>query len=177
MTDTADELDLPRKQVGPNPQHLLITLMGDFWHGRAVAVPSSALVDVLGEFDISPASARSALSRLARRGILAITDDPARGNSKLIQYTDLGKDLNRSGARIIVFALTIVRNVYGRRLRVRRSRRRGARSAVIRSVNDRRCEQGNANQPTSDHGKLRYLSGADIIPSFFRRKRICQTWQ
>jgi phenylacetic acid degradation operon negative regulatory protein len=75
MTDTADELDLPRKQVGPNPQHLLITLMGDFWHGRAVAVPSSALVDVLGEFDISPASARSALSRLARRGILALHRD------------------------------------------------------------------------------------------------------
>lgn len=75
MTDTADQLDLPRKQVGPNPQHLLITLLGDFWHGRAVPVPSSALVDVLGEFDISPASARSALSRLARRGILTLHRD------------------------------------------------------------------------------------------------------
>ena len=75
MTDTAEQLDLPRKQVGPNPQHLLITLLGDFWHGRAVPVPSSALVDVLGEFDISPASARSALSRLARRGILTLHRD------------------------------------------------------------------------------------------------------
>ncbi|TQK17590.1 PaaX family transcriptional regulator [Microbacterium sp. SLBN-154] len=78
MTDSVDQsegLDLPRKQVGPNPQHLLITLMGDFWHGRAVAVPSSALVEVLGEFDISPASARSALSRLARRGILSLHRD------------------------------------------------------------------------------------------------------
>ncbi len=75
MADTAEELDLPRKQVGPNPQHLLITLIGDFWHGRAVAVPSSALVDLLGEFGITPASARSALSRLARRGILMLHRD------------------------------------------------------------------------------------------------------
>lgn len=73
--DSADELDLPRKQVGPNPQHLLITLLGDFWHGRAVPIPSAALVDVLGEFGISPASARSALSRLARRGILSLHRD------------------------------------------------------------------------------------------------------
>jgi phenylacetic acid degradation operon negative regulatory protein len=72
MTDPSDDLDLPRKQVGPNPQHLIITLLGDFWNGRSVPVPSSALVEILQEFDISEASARSALSRLAKRGILAL---------------------------------------------------------------------------------------------------------
>lgn len=68
--DPSTQLDLPRSQVGPNPQHLLVTLLGDYWHGRVVAIPSAAIVELLGEFGITAASARSALSRLARRGIL-----------------------------------------------------------------------------------------------------------
>ncbi|WP_197038937.1 hypothetical protein [Herbidospora cretacea] len=43
----------PRAQAGPNPQHLLTTL--------------------LGEFGISESSARAALSRLTRRGLIAVT--------------------------------------------------------------------------------------------------------
>ena len=61
---------LPRSQVGTNPQHLLITLMGDYWHGRTDPLPSAALVELLAEFDISEPSARAALNRLTKRGLL-----------------------------------------------------------------------------------------------------------
>ena len=61
---------LPRSQVGTTPQHLLMTLLGDYWSGRPEHLPSAALVELLGEFDISEASARAALNRLTRRELL-----------------------------------------------------------------------------------------------------------
>lgn len=61
---------LPRAQVGTTPQHLLMTLLGDYWSGRAEHLPSAALVELLAEFDISEASARAALNRLTRRELL-----------------------------------------------------------------------------------------------------------
>ena len=61
---------LPRSQVGTNPQHLLITLLGDYWYGRTEHLPSAALVELLAEFDISEPSARAALNRLTKRGLL-----------------------------------------------------------------------------------------------------------
>jgi phenylacetic acid degradation operon negative regulatory protein len=61
---------LPRSQVGTNPQHLLITLLGDYWYGRTEHLPSAALVELLAEFDISQPSARAAMNRLTKRGLL-----------------------------------------------------------------------------------------------------------
>src|SRR6185369_10554710 len=46
-------VDLPRSQAGSPPQHLLITLLADYWSGQAEPLPSAAL------------------ARLARRGLLA----------------------------------------------------------------------------------------------------------
>lgn len=63
-------LDLPRFQAGLPPQHLLLTLLGDYLAGRDVEIPSAALVSLLGDFGIQPAGARAALSRLAARGLL-----------------------------------------------------------------------------------------------------------
>lgn len=60
--------DLPRWQDGKNPQHLLVTIVGDFWVGRAEYLPSASLVKLLADFDVTGDSARAALSRLARRG-------------------------------------------------------------------------------------------------------------
>jgi phenylacetic acid degradation operon negative regulatory protein len=62
--------ELPRSQVGSSPQHLLTTLLGDYWLNRSEHLPSAALVALLGEFDVSVTGARAALSRLARRGLL-----------------------------------------------------------------------------------------------------------
>ena len=65
------ELDMPRFQVGFPPQHLLLTLIGDYWSGRCEALPSAALVDLLAEFEagtapslVGLASLRSELSEL-----------------------------------------------------------------------------------------------------------------
>ena len=43
------ELDMPRFQVGFPPQHLLLTLLGDYWSKRCEPLPSAALVDLLAE--------------------------------------------------------------------------------------------------------------------------------
>jgi phenylacetic acid degradation operon negative regulatory protein len=71
-TDVVDAGDdgLPRSQVGTTPQHLLMTLLGDYWLGRTELLPSAAIVELLAEFDISEPSARAALNRLTKRGLL-----------------------------------------------------------------------------------------------------------
>jgi phenylacetic acid degradation operon negative regulatory protein len=65
-----DDLQLPRLQEGARPQHLIMNLFGDYWWGQTERLPSAALVALVGEFDISSTSARAALSRLGRRGLL-----------------------------------------------------------------------------------------------------------
>jgi phenylacetic acid degradation operon negative regulatory protein len=67
-----DELNLPRLQTGFPPQHLLLTLFGDFWANRSEAIPSASLVDLLADFDVSEAGARAAIARLAKRGNLEV---------------------------------------------------------------------------------------------------------
>ncbi|HEY4607810.1 MAG TPA: PaaX family transcriptional regulator C-terminal domain-containing protein [Ilumatobacteraceae bacterium] len=69
------EIDMPRFQVGFPPQHLLLTLLGDYWSGRSEPLPSAALVDLLADFDVNPSGARAALSRLSIRGLLVGTKD------------------------------------------------------------------------------------------------------
>lgn len=72
-SDVDDVLRLPRAQEGARPQHLIVTLFGDYWWGRTEHLPSAALVALTNEFGISSASARAALSRLGRRGLLTAT--------------------------------------------------------------------------------------------------------
>ncbi|MCA2215511.1 PaaX family transcriptional regulator [Jidongwangia harbinensis] len=62
---------LPRAQSGPNPQHLLATILGEYLDSADADLPSAAVVAVLREFGISDTSARAALSRLTRRGLVA----------------------------------------------------------------------------------------------------------
>ncbi|MFD2415152.1 PaaX family transcriptional regulator [Amycolatopsis pigmentata] len=61
---------LPRSQAGSSSQHLLTTLLGDYWVLRTEHLPSAALVALLGEFDVGLTAARAALNRLARRGVV-----------------------------------------------------------------------------------------------------------
>lgn len=67
------DVDLPRTQAGTSPQHLLLVLLGDYWHGSQVPLPSAALVSLLAEFSVTGSSARAALSRLSRRGLLVLS--------------------------------------------------------------------------------------------------------
>ncbi|WP_345572362.1 PaaX family transcriptional regulator [Nonomuraea rosea] len=66
----AGDVDLPRFQVGAPPQHLITTLLGDYWISRPEQLPSAALVRLAEEFGVSAVAARAALSRLARRELL-----------------------------------------------------------------------------------------------------------
>jgi DNA-binding MarR family transcriptional regulator len=50
---------------------------------------------------ISRQAVHKTVTELARRGILELRDDPRRGNSKLVVYTEKGRLLNRAGAQII----------------------------------------------------------------------------
>ncbi|EFC84594.1 PaaX family transcriptional regulator C-terminal domain-containing protein [Parafrankia sp. EUN1f] len=66
----AELVDLPRVQAGAQPQHLLTTLLGDYWVDRLEHIPSVVLVSLLADFEVSTVGARAALSRLSRRGLL-----------------------------------------------------------------------------------------------------------
>lgn len=73
IDDATELLRLPRTHAGTQPQHLIVTLLGDYWFGRREALPSAGLVALVEEFGISSSSARAALSRLARRGLLGLS--------------------------------------------------------------------------------------------------------
>lgn len=62
---------LPRPHGGGGPQHLLITLLGDYWFARDELLPSAAIVDLLGEFGGNENASRQAVRRLTQRGLLA----------------------------------------------------------------------------------------------------------
>jgi phenylacetic acid degradation operon negative regulatory protein len=65
--------ELPRFQSGFPPQHVLLTLIGEYGLHIGDPIPSASLVLVLGEFGVTHAGARAAIARLARRGILVPT--------------------------------------------------------------------------------------------------------
>jgi phenylacetic acid degradation operon negative regulatory protein len=68
--DAVDPVRLPRRQTGNSPQGLAVTLLADYTLRTRAGLPSAALVALLAEAGVSPAGARTAVSRLARRGIL-----------------------------------------------------------------------------------------------------------
>jgi phenylacetic acid degradation operon negative regulatory protein len=85
------------------PQRLLVTLLGDFWRGKREHIPSTALLRLLAEFGISAQGARSALSRLVRRGLLLRS---RRGRRTFYDLTARGLELLDDGAkRIFSFGL------------------------------------------------------------------------
>ncbi|WBB76033.1 PaaX family transcriptional regulator [Micromonospora sp. WMMD1128] len=61
---------LPRRQSGTAPQGVAVTLMADYTLRTRAALPSAAIVALLAEAGVSSAGARTAISRLARRGVL-----------------------------------------------------------------------------------------------------------
>ncbi|GAB4106848.1 PaaX family transcriptional regulator C-terminal domain-containing protein [Micromonospora taraxaci] len=75
--EPADDVRVPRAQVGSSPQHLLATVLGEYLDSSDADLPSAAVIAILREFGISEPSARSALSRLVKRGLIA-----TRGNGR-----------------------------------------------------------------------------------------------
>ena len=68
--DAAGPVRLPRRQAGNSPQDLTVTLLADYTLRTRAWLPSAAVVALLGEAGVSDAGARTAISRLARRGVL-----------------------------------------------------------------------------------------------------------
>jgi phenylacetic acid degradation operon negative regulatory protein len=87
-TGGEDIPDMPRSRPGGGPQHLLATLLGSYGIGRREPVPAGMFPLLLAEFGISPAGARNALSRVARRGLLEAT---GAGRSRAYRMTDAAR--------------------------------------------------------------------------------------
>ncbi len=84
----ADSPKLPRRQQGSRPQHLLLTILGDFWYARRECLPTRALVTLLGEFGVSHQGSRTAISRLVHRGLLEFNRTRGTGGYQLTSYAD-----------------------------------------------------------------------------------------
>ncbi|MFY1703700.1 PaaX family transcriptional regulator C-terminal domain-containing protein [Micromonospora sp. WMMA1923] len=68
--DGEHQVRLPRRQSGNSPQGMAVTLLADYTLRTREWLPSAAIVALLAESGVSPAGARTAISRLARRGVL-----------------------------------------------------------------------------------------------------------
>ena len=88
---------MPRLRAGPHPQHLILSLFAHYWSGRTGLLPGAGVVALTGEFGITPTSARAALSRLARRGLLRSARDGRRTSYGLTPEAQrtLGEGLQR----------------------------------------------------------------------------------
>jgi phenylacetic acid degradation operon negative regulatory protein len=91
-----DVPDLPRSRPDGGAQHLLATLLGSYGIGRAEPVPAGLFPQLLAEFGISPAGARNALSRVARRGLL---EPIGAGRSRAYRMTGAARILQERRTR------------------------------------------------------------------------------
>jgi phenylacetic acid degradation operon negative regulatory protein len=71
LPDIATEaVRLPRRQTGGSPQDTAVTLLADYTLRTRAWLPSAAIVELLGEAGVTSGNARTAISRLAHRGVL-----------------------------------------------------------------------------------------------------------
>jgi phenylacetic acid degradation operon negative regulatory protein len=93
---------LPRHQSGPSPQGLAMTLVADYTVSTRAWLPSAAIVALLGESGVTNAGARTAISRLARRGVLESCREGRHSSYRLTAAA--ASDLSSGGAWITRFA-------------------------------------------------------------------------
>lgn len=72
-----------------------MTLLGDYWLGRAEAIPSAALVDLLAVFGVTSASARATLSRMVKRDLLY---SEKAGRNTFYRLTERSRQVLEEGA-------------------------------------------------------------------------------
>ena len=97
--DDDPSVQLPRTQAGSQPQHLLLTLLGDYFLDSSEYIPSASLVSLLEEFGITSAGSRAALSRLSRRGLLASSKT---GRNTYYRLTPRAAEFLQEGAQHIL---------------------------------------------------------------------------
>ncbi|WP_367127591.1 PaaX family transcriptional regulator C-terminal domain-containing protein [Saccharothrix sp. HUAS TT1] len=98
----AGPVRLPRRQSGSSPQGLAVTLIADYTIRTRAWLPTAAIVALLGEFGVTTGAARTAVSRLARRGVL---EGSRQGRSSSYRLTGPAiANLSAGGASIAAFA-------------------------------------------------------------------------
>lgn len=100
LPDAAMEpVRLPRRQAGSSPQGLAVTLLADYSLRNRAWLPSAAIVALLVESGVTTAGARTAISRLARRGVL---ESSRQGRNTFYRLTSPAATALASGGREIV---------------------------------------------------------------------------
>jgi phenylacetic acid degradation operon negative regulatory protein len=105
MTDTDALADVTPSlpEDSRQPQHLILTLLGDYWLTGDGRVPSGALVRLLSDFSVAPTTARAALGRLTHRGLLEVSKV---GRRTYYRLSDSARRDGRRGLdRIISFGV------------------------------------------------------------------------
>ncbi|TDC85673.1 PaaX family transcriptional regulator [Micromonospora sp. KC606] len=97
----AGSVRLPRRQAG-SPQGLAVTLIADYTVSARAWLPSAAIVALLGEFGVTSGAARTAISRLARRGVLEGSRQGRHSSYRLTQPA--AANLSVGGGEIAAFA-------------------------------------------------------------------------
>lgn len=100
--DDAGTVRLPRHQAASTAQSLAITLVTDYTLGTRAWLPSASIVALLGESGVSSGGARTAISRLFRRGVLEGSRDGRYSSYRLAPAAV--SDLSAGGAWIAEFA-------------------------------------------------------------------------
>jgi phenylacetic acid degradation operon negative regulatory protein len=100
--DEAATMRLPRQRSGSTAQNLAVTLVADYTMRTHAWLPSASIVALLDEAGIGSSAARTAISRLSRRGILESCRDGRYSSYRLTQAA-LG-NLTAGGAWIARFA-------------------------------------------------------------------------
>jgi phenylacetic acid degradation operon negative regulatory protein len=83
--DDAATVRLPRQQAGTTAQNLTVTLVADYTLRTRAWLPSAAIVALLDEAGIGSSAARTAISRLFRRGVLESSRDGRYSSYRLTQ--------------------------------------------------------------------------------------------
>ncbi|WP_083751914.1 PaaX family transcriptional regulator [Saccharothrix sp. ALI-22-I] len=102
--DAAGQVRLPRRQAGNSPQGLAVTLLADYTLRTRAWLPSAAIVALLAEAGVSQAGARTAISRLARRGVLEGSRQGRNSSYRLTRAA--ASDLSAGGRAILAAADT-----------------------------------------------------------------------
>ncbi|GAA0514398.1 PaaX family transcriptional regulator [Paractinoplanes deccanensis] len=97
--NAAGAVRLPRRQAGNSPQDLTVTLLADYTLRTRAELPSAAIVALLAEAGVSHAGARTAISRLARRGVLQVR---RQGRRSAYRLTPEAADFLSAGGSSIV---------------------------------------------------------------------------
>jgi phenylacetic acid degradation operon negative regulatory protein len=92
---------LPRRRSGGSPQELAAILIADYTLLTRACLPSGAIVALLGEFGVAGGTARTTISRMARRGVLEGSRHGRHSSYRLTE--EVATDLWNGGASIAAF--------------------------------------------------------------------------